>query len=116
MIGVAQVNGFTVLLLNRIAQRQEPTGQSMRLALGEELVERLADPVGLNRDALAALAAVKGQKAARQQLTAPAEGGTWKVCQLPTEADKNECQYIPTYITEIPASPERANKTKMKIK
>ena len=42
MIGVAQVNGFTVLLLNRIAQRQEPTGQSMRLALGEELVERLA--------------------------------------------------------------------------
>ncbi|KAF0311053.1 PiggyBac transposable element-derived protein 4 [Amphibalanus amphitrite] len=86
MLGVAQVNGFTVLLLNR-GSTGGGDRRAMRLALGQELVkprlqERLADPVGLNKDTLGALAAVTGQKAARQQLPAAAERAARGRCVL----------------------------------
>ena len=77
MFGVAQVNGFTALLLNR-GSAGGADRRGMRLALGQELVkqrlqERLTNPIGFNSDTLAAIASLTGQKAARQQLPAPAE-------------------------------------------
>ena len=75
MLGVAQVNGFTILQLNR---RSGEDRRCMRLALAQQLMnpriqERLANPVGLNADILTALATVTGQSPARAQPTAPIE-------------------------------------------
>ena len=64
MLGVAQVNGFTVLLLNR-GSAGGADSRGMRLALRQELVKqrlqkRLTNPLGLNSGTLAALASVTG--------------------------------------------------------
>ena len=75
MLGIAQVNGFTILQFNR---GEDVNRREMRLALAEQLMaprlqERVASPVGLNADALAALATVTGKSAARPRPATPSE-------------------------------------------
>lgn len=73
MLGIAQVNGFTILQLNR---GLEVDRRSMRLALAQQLMspriqERVSNPCGLNADTLAALAAVTGENFIRSQPRLP---------------------------------------------
>ena len=105
MLGVAQVNSFTVLLLNRGSAGGDYR-RGMRLALGQELAkqslqERLTNPIGLNSDTLAALASVTGQEAARQQLqpsgrraddAPPACGGSVVGAAPATVRPRRSCQ------------------------
>ena len=75
MLGITQVNGFTILQFNR---GEDVNRLEMRLVLAVQLTaprlqERVASPIGLNADILAALATVTGKSAARPRPATPNE-------------------------------------------
>ena len=82
LMGVAQVNASTVLMLNRghdAAQVKTGARRSIMYAMGQQLVqsrlaERVARPTGLNSSALSALTCVTGLKISAGPSSAPSAG------------------------------------------